>query len=743
LAFEITNRADLERQKQTIQYNIVLEIDGVSTLYGGVLIKEIIKYGSAGLTFGTSAQIYGGLAEIADQDDSISFEGTSTSIQQQLRPDQGNVSSVQSLSVALLDTNNAITKLISPGVTLTDMLARKCKIWFGFKESSWPEDYIVLHRGIVSDIDSKPGLIILTVSHSDNKKRQKIFEKADTLLDGSIGTGDTTLTVDATANFLAPVLGPDGANDAAIKFYVRIDDEIIEYTGTTGTTFTGGVRGSLGTTAATHDDDAKVESFYVLEEVAMELALKLMLSGWTGPFKEDEPITNFVQVGDGSTVANAIFFLGINVETEYGLTLGDYITTTGASNGANNVTLKQITDIVIQDQGSYIVIGGESFVIETSTSAVIDFRSQYDTLGEGLKMSPDEVDVAEHLRLRDLFLSSFNYRFYLKDTIEAQEFLEKEVYAPASAFSVPRKARSSVGIHSAPIPGDITITFDKTNIQSPDKITLKRKLGRHFFNTIVHKFDIDELEDKFQTGVINTDATSKTQIPIGNKTRTIEGTGMRSDLNAANLANQAASRVLDRYKFAAEHFESIRVFFKDGFQVEPGDRVLFDPTDLKISDTSQGDRTKDIRFFEVLNKKMNIKTGDISLALIDTNFTGQDRFALICPASKVKQGNSTSQLVVKKSFSTTLANEGKKWEDFVGTELRVRSPDGTTRNDTAILDTVAGDVLTFTSALSFTPLVDDLVEFSEYNNQIDQAHLIFAFMNDTSFPDGTDQYSML
>ena len=738
----ITDAADLERQKQTIQYNIILEIEGVATLYGAILIREIIKYGRTGLTYG-DGNIYGGLADIEDQQDFISFQGSSTQISQQLRPDQGSVSSVQSLTLALLDTNNEITNLISPGVTLTDILGRRAKVWFGFKESSWPEDYIIIHRGRIESVDSAPGLVSLTVAHSDNKKRQKIFEKASSKLDGAINDSVTSLILDDGSGFFAPVNGPDGSEDPTIKFYLRINDEIMQYASISTNTFNSLTRGALGTTAASHADDDDVESFIVIEGEVMLVALKFLLSGVNGPYIENQVITNFVQIGDGSTVANAIWFSGKNVELEYGLTLGDFITTTGASNGANNVTLKVITEIVNLDNGSYIVIGGESFVTETDTAAVIDFRSQYDTLGEGMAMGSDEVDIAEHLRLRTLFLSSFNQRHYFKDTIQGDDFLEKEVYNPASSFAVPRKARASVGIHSAPIPGDIIQTFDKTNIRDPDKIVLRRRMGRHFFNTIVHKLDVDELEDKFKTGVVNVDATSKTQIPVGTKTKTITASGMRSDLNAVNLANQAATRLLDRYRFAAEHLEGIKVFFKDGFQTEPGDRVLFDPTDLKVSNTADGTRVKPVKFFEVLNKKLNLKNGEITLSIIDTNFTGQDRFALISPSSFIKQANSTSEIVVKKSFSTPLANEGKKWEDLVGSIVEVRSPDGVARIDQVTIQSVNGDVIKFTSALGFTPLADDLMTLAEYNGQPDSTHLIYAFMKNEAFDDGTDQYAML
>lgn len=67
--------------------------------------------------------------------------------------------------------------------------------------------------------------------------------------DGSgLSATATTVTVDSTANF-------------ASSGYIKINDEIIEYTGTTSTTFTGLLRGSLSTTAAAHsDNDAVIEA---------------------------------------------------------------------------------------------------------------------------------------------------------------------------------------------------------------------------------------------------------------------------------------------------------------------------------------------------------------------------------------------------------------------------------------------------------------------------------------------------
>tara|TARA_A100001391_G_scaffold30288_1_gene16198 strand:- start:2835 stop:5183 length:2349 start_codon:yes stop_codon:yes gene_type:complete len=72
-----------------------------------------------------------------------------------------------------------------------------------------------------------------------------------TLINGSSLASDvtaTSVTVDSAAAFTAT----GSAN------FIKIDDEIIQYTGTTSTSFTGLVRGAFNTTAATHADNAAV-----------------------------------------------------------------------------------------------------------------------------------------------------------------------------------------------------------------------------------------------------------------------------------------------------------------------------------------------------------------------------------------------------------------------------------------------------------------------------------------------------
>jgi hypothetical protein len=71
---------------------------------------------------------------------------------------------------------------------------------------------------------------------------------------GNFGIGAATLTVDDASSF-------------PTKGHLLIDDEVIAYSGTTATTFTGLTRGAFGSTDALHLDDAKVSYISYAEVV--------------------------------------------------------------------------------------------------------------------------------------------------------------------------------------------------------------------------------------------------------------------------------------------------------------------------------------------------------------------------------------------------------------------------------------------------------------------------------------------
>ena len=748
MPFELSQPARLKALERTKEPQIVLEIDGVTTVYGAIPVKRYLRYGDPGVTFGSGYK-YGGLIEVEDSESLISLGGegggSSTEIRQSLDPDKGRGSTVSSMSIVLIDKNKKATKLISPGEIVTDILGRRCKLWLGFKDTSFKEDFIPIHRGIIDDVNSKAGAIVLTIANAEQKKRQDLFQRATTDLNGAINNSQTTIALSSTTNFLSPGLGPNGSNDPTLKFYVRIEDEIIRYTGISGNDLTGCVRAQLGSAANSHDNEAGVNTFYRLSGNVIDVILKIYMSGWNGNYQAALDVKHIGYLSPTQPLDNAIFFEGKNIELDYGVVVGDYCTISGSSFGGNNTTAT-ISEVVKEDNGSYVIFD-LPLTSEIDSPATVAFRSKYDTLGlnAGLKLHPDEVDIAQHEYLKDLFLSSFEIDIYVKDTIPAKEWIEQYLLAPCGGYSIPRKARVSMGMTVGPIPSLDTKILDDTNVKNPSQIAIRRTISKYFYNTITYRYDEDSLDDKFLSGFIDTDATSRNNIQVGTRNLVIDAKGVRTALSGANLASVATFRRLNRYKFAAEFLEQMRVHFGTGFNVDVGDIVILDGTNLKIADIKNASREFEPRFFEVINKITNIKTGDISFQLLDTGFSTANRYGLIGPSSKIKAGNSATQFVVEPDgfFSVYGVNEGQKWKKLKSMAVIIRSPDYSV-SDTSIILKVTSNTITLAAPLNFTPVSGYIMELDVYNSATVNTKLLYGHMRDTDpFDDFKNRYLML
>jgi hypothetical protein len=241
------------------------------------------------------------------------------------------------------------------------------------------------------------------------------------------------------------------------------------------------------------------------------------------------------------------------------------------------------------------------------------------------------------------------------------------------------------------------------------------------------------------------DGTSVSQIPIGNRALIIESNGLRVDLSGVNNAQQSSNRRLLKYKFAAESIKNVTVNFKTGFDLEIGDKVIVDMTGLKLADISTGTRSGASRLFDITNKSLNIRNGQVRLELVDSNFNLSVRYALIAPASFVLSGASSTQFTIKPSFNLTRYgnDEYKKWQNFIGAGVVVRNASYSI-SSTSTISSVNGNVITVSPALSFTPALDYIMEFSDYDNQTENVKLIYGFLSDgdNNFGDGKPPYQM-
>lgn len=754
MAISTTLNARFASKQTNLKPSLVLVIDGVEPI-GSTEVKVPIRIGDPGLFInnylGDPWKI-GGLRAIAGQLPYISFSGgsgTTTRISQQLDPDKGLGTSITSMTIAMIDKNELITELVSPGFVIPEALGRSARVYLGFEDTAFPKDYFTIFKGVIEDISAGPGLVELTLSSTEKKKNQTIFIQASGKITAPISDSGavTSITLDDASGFKVPVLGPDGLYDSSIEFYCRINDEFFRYTGRSGNTLTGVTRNpspfNFGQQA--HNVDDTCSMVVRLQGNGLDLARKIMLSGLNGPYRSGQQVTNFLRTNPITLIPNALYFDQIDLEEDWGIFAGDYISTSGAANGANNVTLKQVESIVKTNEGSYAVISGVSFVEETGTAALVDFRSKWDTLGSGCSMGSDDVDLKEIEALYRQFLSNFPFDFRLTEGVDAREFIEQQLMRPMSAFSVQRKGKVSVGFHKAAIPGVEILSIEDRNVENASKLKVRRSLSKNFYNSIIWKVDQDVRSGEFTFTKEYDDPTSIARFNNQRSSMTVEAEGIRTNTNGLIRANSSSQRFLTRYKNATQYIDGVQVQFGDAITVEIGDTVRLVGSSLHLSDFYSGSRNGEDRLLQVLNKTVDIKNGTVTFHLVDTNANINARYGLISPASRIKTVSSASQFIIEPLVPSIYGpNEYLKWQRFGRINVRIVSRDHVTRDATRQILQVVGNTVILSSPLPFTPQPGDIMKFTNYNNTSNQQKLVYAAMtNNATFDDGGPQYLMV
>lgn len=802
MATELTTAAQIKADSRLQLPQLVLQIEGVDTIYGIGEIKKFIRIGDPDLDIGDEWQI-GGLNGYEDQLDVINLDASSNTISQQLLQDKGGTSSVPSIQISLIDKNSLITKLITPGEIIEDILGRKANVYLGYQDTAWPQDFVRIFSGIVDAIDSGP-TIILNVAHPEQKKRTELFQKISTELTTDLnfrsakiqkityqtrrdvvgivtvtytsgatvgneivnvaGTNIviqidpgntqarhirnkieasidalslvsikvesnfsnepqtiqslTNLDSDTTINVISTqgLLLPSPAN--GLRTYVRIDDEVIEYTGLTDTTLTGCTRGALSALderaeGTFHEIEQTVDSFYRLQGNAIDLTLKLLMSNGLEFFASNVQIKSIVEVEGVGPIPNAVWFENLNIQDAYGVVIGDKVSITNDQVIANNVVDAEVQDVIATPFGSYLILTGVTLVSNISSEGLIAFKSKYNLLPEGLGLGGDEVDVPEFERIKETFASSiFTYDYFLKDSVEGKEFIDTKLLYPTGAFSLPRRGKTSVGYTSPPLGAGSIKVLDSSNTTKPNQNKIRRSINKYFYNNVLFKYNESVIDDKFLSGDLDVNQDSKNRIKVGNKTLVIEVPGLRPSADTNIIIEILKRRFQDKYKFAAESVQ-MSAFYGKVFDTDIGDVVVFGDSNLQLPDTRNGSRNFAPRLFEVVNKSLSIKTGEVKLELLDSAYSlANGRYGIVSPASlTVNAGSSITQIKIKNSFETVSPRrERTKWTPYIGQKLVVHDEDW----DFVATTTLVG----FAPSDDFLMLVDPPLPFIVGDNYV-------------------------
>lgn len=718
------------------QLAIVVKIEGISDIYGISNTYQTVRYGDFGLVYGTPGLVYGGLKKVGGPNGVGGIKpyimlDSGLVIQQRIEPEQGK-GNIGTITLSMIDKNGEISYIIAPGNVVDEiMTSKQVTLFLGFQQTSFPEDYLILYRGYITSIDTPPGQVKFQISDGTMKSRQPVFNTPTTNLTSNIAATGTTIPVDSTSGFYQQILGPNGSYDADVYTYIKIDDEIMSYaaTGIVSSSTIQVTRGALGTTAEAHDIDAQVSNLIEFGFDAdgqginfVDLSLKLLLSGWGDYCETDIPLSSIGFVPPDA-VTNAFVLSVDDADLDLGLTAGDYFAISGATNPGNDLS-GVITGFDELNSFTTVVYTDQTFVEEQTTSAVVSFRSKYDTLplAAGAKCRMRDVDVSTFEQLKDVYFDTglYDVAIFYDSPAFAKDIIATDLMLPFGCYQISRYGRISMSVTKPPLPG-ITgklVELNVNNVTDPDKIHVVRATNnRTFYNIVSYQYDFNYVSGKYGTIQYYVDTQSISQfsqtlaIPITSK-------GLRSRFGASSVANIRGRALLTRYKNVALSIE-LTCNWSAGSLIEVSDIVLLtDNGNLKIMNFETGERNLGAQLFEVIDRSYNIQQGNVKLKLLGgLGFTQDSRFGLISPSSILDTGSTGTLLRLTPSYGqTTLGEEIGKWTNFIGLPIVVHSPDYAVTGTSTILSVNVGDpgALDISPDLGFTPASGYILEVANY-----------------------------
>lgn len=261
--FEAKNKAPNKRPR----YVIEIAFDSANTI-----LRYFTSHDDAALPGGASATL--GVIE--------SISGTS----QTLQADEANAS-IGNITFKVADKASAITSLLGTQLALGRSTRRqRVRFYVGYEGLAWA-DYSLVQTQLLTDLAWDGGAYTFRCMDVQREMRKTVFDRAKTNLALTVEENVTTIDVVSTAAFTMVAHGTSYSDSpSATVGYIKIQDEVIKYTGATSTQFTGCTRGALNTRPARHEADQNVAADKrtpVDEYVYLEMpALKLMYALLTG-----------------------------------------------------------------------------------------------------------------------------------------------------------------------------------------------------------------------------------------------------------------------------------------------------------------------------------------------------------------------------------------------------------------------------------------------------------------------------
>lgn len=662
---------------------------------------------------------------------------------------QSGVSTVPDIVNAL----NASSAFLALGCTAEVAATYSINVCVAFAQTLLSLNYATLvYEGIVFWIPSPgPGSTFPTIQYANTVAAGSEYVTINPFGDLviNIQSGVTTST-----QVLAALAAAAGSIQPLWNWYLLPNQGSVLQTTLAATQIAAGIggdqlaviaRGQLqndgGDPPETHSSGDQIQSAIQLgddtyTENCIDMALKVMLSGWDGPWINGVAAA---QITDNGIILPSL----VDAVVNYGLVNGDYITISGASNSGNNGTFVISGFDDYNEQTNNVIYLDAVLTPENPTSAVMAFRSQYDVypVNAGLSMTPLDIDIAGHLFIQRVFLGTpgNDLRFLMTSEEDSgKDWIGTQVYFPVGAYPVTKRGQCSVDYNKPPIANQGLSILNEDNVLKPDSIEVTRALtNRTFFNEIDWSYDPDVSGDyQYEDNVV--DSASLNTIGV-NTPLPINADGVRQNAYTQNLLTQRAQFYLARFGSGAPTL-TVDVNWATGSVIEAGDTVTFDDQGtLQIANFSTGSRGIDNVLFEVVGRSFNMKQGNVSLNLLGgIAATAKDRFATISPSSVIVAGPGTTgdSITIEDSFGALYpGQEWLKWINYIGQQVLIHSRDYSVSATVTLLSLNASNkYILNVSSIGFTPSAGYIVDLANYSSNVNTnafSKLMHCFLDDS------------
>jgi len=234
---------------------------------------------------------------------------------------------IGSLTIPAVDVGGSLTAYIGSKLGVVDgiptgdgLRGKRIRIYIGYADLAWA-DYVLPPGGtqLIQKITYNSGLYTFLCNDVQRTARKNIFVPRETTLKSNVSVGDTTITVaDSSAFEMLEHDASYGDAPNSTVGYIKIEDEVIRYTGKitgSGTEqFTGCTRGVLGTVETDHEVDltadvdrrTKVEEFIYLQGPVIKILYAVLTGNLWGQTGKTLPSTWHLNI-DTAYIATAQF----------------------------------------------------------------------------------------------------------------------------------------------------------------------------------------------------------------------------------------------------------------------------------------------------------------------------------------------------------------------------------------------------------------------------------------------------